>query len=274
MKRNLKFYALNVEKKLETGEETMVRYKARIAYDGSQFYGFQRQPNVRTVQEELEKTLLKLNSFEETVVHGSGRTDAAVHALGQVVHFDLRERRKEEQLRFALDTQSPADISILEVEEVDSDWHSRYNNHEKTYKFRLDVGRSRSPFKRNFATYYPYTLDVEKMKSAIVKLIGTHDFTGFTAKGSSVEDKVRTIIVAEIIEKKEDEEIEFIFSGNGFLYKQIRNMVGTLLKIGNGKFPVSRIDEIIKKKDRNLAGPTAHPEGLYLVEVIYSGEES
>ena len=247
----------------------MARYKAIISYDGTDFAGFQRQNDQRSVQGELEKTLTKMNNGEFVAVQGSGRTDSGVHALAQVIHFDLPSQRAEEKLRFALDTQSPPDISVSKVEKVADDWHSRYAPHEKTYEFYLEIGKPRSPFKRRYASYFPYPLDIGKMQEAIQYLEGTHDFTGFTATGTSVEDKVRTIYQASLDYRKSEELLVFTFSGNGFLYKQIRNMVGTLLKIGNGKFPVGRIEEILTSCDRALAGPTAHPEGLFLKEVRY-----
>ena len=245
----------------------MTRYKAIIAYDGTNFVGFQKQNVGRTVQGELEKTLTRLNSGQMVQVHGAGRTDSGVHALGQVIHFDLPKKRAAEKLRFALDTQSAEDIAVQSVEIVADDWHARYAKHEKTYEFHLDISKPRSPFRRYYAAYFPYPLDIKKMEDAVKKLVGTHDFTGFTASGTSVEDKVRTIYGADmrVVENK----IIFTFQGNGFLYKQIRNMVGTLIKIGNGKFPIERIDEILATGDRQLAGATAHPEGLYLKEVKY-----
>ena len=224
----------------------MTRYKATISYDGTLFAGFQRQPHARSVQEEIEKTLMRLNQGNPVTIHGAGRTDAGVHALGQVIHFDLPQPRDEEKLRFALDTQTPEDIDFIRVEQVPDDFHSRYQKHSKTYEFIVDYGRPKNPMMRHYATHYPYPLDVVKMQAAIRKLEGTHDFTGFTASGTSVEDKVRTI-----------------------LYKQIRNMVGTLLKIGNDRMPIEQIDLILEKKDRNLAGPTAAPNGLYLKEIRY-----
>lgn len=247
----------------------MTRYKATISYDGTLFAGFQRQPHARSVQEEIEKTLMRLNQGNPVTIHGAGRTDAGVHALGQVIHFDLPQPRDEEKLRFALDTQTPEDIDFIRVEQVADDFHSRYKKHSKTYEFIVDYGRPKNPMMRHYATPYPYPLDVAKMQVAIQKLEGTHDFTGFTASGTSVEDKVRTITEARLDEDAEHHRLVFTFSGNGFLYKQIRNMVGTLLKIGNGRMPVEQIDLILEKKDRNLAGPTAAPNGLYLKEIRY-----
>ena len=249
--------------------EAMTRYKATISYDGYAFAGFQRQPHARSVQEELEKTLTRLNKGQAITVHGAGRTDSGVHALGQVIHFDLPYQMDEEKLRFALDTQSPEDIDVISIELVADDFHCRYAKHSKTYEFIVDRGRPKNPMRRHYATHFPYPLDVERMQEAVKKLEGTHDFTGFTASGTSVEDKVRTITEASLRVDETGQFLTFTFSGNGFLYKQIRNMVGTLLKIGNNRMPVEQIDLILEKKDRQLAGPTAAPNGLYLKEIRY-----
>lgn len=247
----------------------MVRYKAIIAYDGTNFNGFQKQPNGRTVQEEVEKTLQKMANGKEITVFGSGRTDAGVHAIGQVIHFDYPEERPLERMRFALDTQLPEDIAVRQVEIVSEEFHARYLVKEKTYQFRMDIGKPRSPFRRHYASYYPYPLDLGKIQRALPDLLGTHDFTSFCASGSSIEDKVRTIYEAKMEVNETKDELLFTFRGNGFLYKMIRILVGTLLKIGNGRLPEDSIPAIIAKKDRNAAGPTAHPEGLYLYEVKY-----
>ena len=247
----------------------MTRYKALISYDGHDFAGFQRQPHARSVQEEIEKTLTRINKGQPIVIHGAGRTDSGVHALGQVIHFDLPSARDEEKLRFALDTQTPEDIDVISVEEVTEDFHARYQPHSKTYEFLVDIGRPKNPMMRHYATHYPYPLEIPLMEQAIKALEGTHDFTGFTASGTSVENKVRTITEASLTFDVQRNFLVFTFSGNGFLYKQIRNMVGTLLKIGNKRMPVNQIERILEEKDRQLAGPTAAPNGLYLKEIIY-----
>ena len=216
----------------------MTRYKAIISYDGHDFAGFQRQPHARSVQEEIEKTLTKINRGKPVIVHGAGRTDSGVHALGQVIHFNLPQKRDEEKLRFALDTQTPEDIDFISVEEVNEDFHSRYCKHSKTYEFIVDIGRPKNPMMRHYATHNPYPLDRTITKAYL-------DF-----------DEKRNFLI-------------FTFSGNGFLYKQIRNMVGTLLKIGNKRMPVEQIDRILTEKNRHLAGPTAAPNGLYLKEIRY-----
>ena len=247
----------------------MTRYKALISYDGHDFAGFQRQPHARSVQEEIEKILTRINKGQPIVIHGAGRTDSGVHALGQVIHFDLPSARDEEKLRFALDTQTPEDIDVISVEEVTEDFHARYQPHSKTYEFLVDIGRPKNPMMRHYATHYPYPLEISLMEQAIKALEGTHDFTGFTASGTSVENKVRTITKASMTFDAQRNFLVFTFSGNGFLYKQIRNMVGTLLKIGNKRMPVNQIERILEEKDRQLAGPTAAPNGLYLKEIIY-----
>ncbi|MGT2907740.1 tRNA pseudouridine(38-40) synthase TruA [Streptococcus dentiloxodontae] len=247
----------------------MVRYKATISYDGTLFAGFQRQTKERSVQEELEKTLQKLNSGKPVKLQGAGRTDSGVHAYGQVIHFDLPEERDAEKLRFGLDTQAPEDIDVISVERVSDNFHARYNKHSKTYEFLVDSGRPKNPMMRNYATSYPYPLDLSRMQEAIKDLVGTHDFTGFTASGSAVQNKVRTISQARVEKDNKTGFLVFTFTGNGFLYKQVRNMVGTLLKIGNGRMPVSQIKTVLESKNRSLAGPTAAGRGLYLKEISY-----
>lgn len=247
----------------------MTRYKATISYDGTLFSGFQRQSHARTVQEEIEKTLQKLASGQPVPIHGAGRTDAGVHAYGQVIHFDLPQKRDLEKLRFALDTQTPDDIDVVDLAIVADDFHCRYQKHSKTYEFLVDNGRPKNPMMRHYATHYPYPLDINKMQEAIKDLVGTHDFTGFTAAGTSVENKVRTITEATLVQDDKTGFLVFTFSGSGFLYKQVRNMVGTLLKIGNGRMPVEQIKVILDSKNRQLAGPTPAGNGLYLKEIRY-----
>lgn len=245
----------------------MPRYKAVVAYDGTNYCGFQSQENGNTVQAEIEKTLKKLNNGQDVTIHGSGRTDSGVHAWGQVIHFDYPERDPE-KLRHALDTQSADDIAIRSMEKVSDTFHARYDAMGKTYHYHLDIGKPRTPFKRYYAAHYRHPVDLAKMQEGIQHLIGTHDFSAFCATGTSVENKVRTIHEATV-EKSGDNELVFVFRGDGFLYKMVRILVGTLIKIGNGHMKPSDLPKIIASLDRNQAGPTAHPEGLYLMEVKY-----
>ena len=250
----------------------MTKYKATIAYDGTYFFGFQRQKEQRTVQGELEKTLYRLNGKNEVTVHGSGRTDAGVHAKGQVIHFELRGRRDEEKLRFALDTQTPEDISVLKVEQVADDFHCRYAPHTKKYQYIVDLKKAKDPFLRHYAAHFPYELNIDAMKKAAKQLEGTHDFTSFCATGTSVEDKVRTIYAIDISYDEKNQIVLFTYFGNGFLYKMVRLITGTLLRLGNGRLEED-IMAILNKKDQQQVLWTAPAEGLYLMDVIYEEEQ-
>ena len=223
---------------------------------------------MRSVQEKLEKALSQVAN-EPINVLCAGRTDAGVHGTGQVVHFETTAVRKHAAWTLGVNANLPGDIAVRWVKAVPDDFHARYLATGKTYEFRVDIGKPRSPFRRYYASYFPYPIDVQKIQQALPDLLGTHDFTSFCASGSSVEDHVRTIDEASLTVSPEGDELIFTFSGNGFLYKMIRILVGTLLKIGNDRMPVDAIPGIIAGKDRNLAGPTAHPEGLYLKEVRY-----
>lgn len=248
----------------------MPRYKAVIMYDGTNFSGFQSQPGgARTVQSELEKTLTRMNRGQALTIYGSGRTDAGVHALGQVIHFDYEEVASLEKLRYGMDTQTPDDIAVRSVKIVPDDFHARYLVKEKTYAYIVDYGKPRNPLARHQTAHFPYPLDLVKMQRVMDDFLGTHDYTGFCASGSSVKDKERTVYEATMQVDEQRQQIRFVFRGNGFLYKMVRNMVGTVLKIGNGRLPEDAIKEAIRQKNRQLAGPTAPPEGLYLVEVSY-----
>ncbi|WP_326717185.1 tRNA pseudouridine(38-40) synthase TruA [Vagococcus jeotgali] len=250
----------------------MARYKAIISYDGTNYAGFQIQPNAVTIQEVIEKTLTRLNSGHPVVIHPSGRTDSGVHAQGQVIHFDLLGQRDAEKVRFALDTQTPADIQIKSTEIVPDDFHARYLATGKEYHYHVDMGKSRDPFKRLYSAHYRYDLDIDKMRRASKFIEGEHDFSVFCATGSAVEDKTRHVYEV-LIEQTSDTDLLFIFKGNGFLYKMVRMLVGTLLKIGNGQLPEDAIQRALVHQDKKMTGPTAHPEGLCLIEVHYDGDK-
>ncbi|HCM89156.1 MULTISPECIES: tRNA pseudouridine(38-40) synthase TruA [Vagococcus] len=246
----------------------MPRYKAVISYDGTNYAGFQIQNNAHTIQAEIENTLRRINGGKSITIHPSGRTDSGVHAKGQVIHFDYPHERDSEKFRFALDTQTPADICFLSVEQVDDEFHARYLAKEKIYHYHVDLGQSPDPFKRLYSAHYRYTPDLDIMKQAAKYIEGEHDFSIFCATGSAVQDKTRTIHEVTI-EKISETELIFIFRGNGFLYKMVRMLVGTLLKIGNGQLPVDAIEKALLNQDKKMTGPTAHPEGLFLMNVSY-----
>lgn len=245
----------------------MQRYKCIISYDGSGFSGYQVQPNKRTVQLELEAVLAKMHKGTSVKVSGSGRTDAGVHALGQVIHFDSPLPITENRWEIALNSMLPEDISVLSVEKVADDFHSRFAAKGKEYRYRLHLSAKRDPFQRKFAYRYPYPLNLEAMKEASKYFLGTHDFTSFCSAKTEVEDKVRTIQSIDFL--LEGDQLTIRFVGNGFLYNMVRILVGTILEVGAGDRLPEDIPAILEKKDRRLAGKTAPAHGLYLWEVFY-----
>ncbi|QDP38917.1 tRNA pseudouridine(38-40) synthase TruA [Radiobacillus deserti] len=246
----------------------MQRIKCVISYDGSEFSGYQVQPNGRTVQEEIEKALQKMSKGNPIRITASGRTDAGVHAKGQVFHYDTELEIPEDRWKKAINTLLPPDIRVLEIEKVSSSFHARFDVREKTYKYFVDVQEDIDIFKRKYAYHYPYPLDLDEMSKACELLQGEHDFTAFCAANSGVKgDKIRTIYQAHI--KCTGNQIVFTFTGSGFLYNMVRILVGTLLEIGVGKRRASDILSIIESKDRNNAGKTAPAHGLYLWKVRY-----
>ncbi|MGJ7913599.1 tRNA pseudouridine(38-40) synthase TruA [Neobacillus sp. LXY-1] len=245
----------------------MQRYKAIIAYDGTGFNGYQVQPKGRTVQGVLESVLTKMHKGIEVKVSASGRTDAGVHAKGQVIHFDSPLSIPEEKWVIALNSLLPEEISILSVERVLDSFHARFAAMGKEYRYQLNLSSERDPFLRNWAYQYPYRLKVEDMEKASRYFLGTHDFTSFCSAKSEVEDKIRTIESIEFIQDKKLLTLRFV--GNGFLYNMVRILVGTLLEVGAGDRRPEEILEILEKKDRGYAGKTAPAHGLYLWKVYY-----
>ncbi|ULT59665.1 tRNA pseudouridine(38-40) synthase TruA [Neobacillus drentensis] len=245
----------------------MQRYKSIISYDGSSFFGYQVQPKKRTVQYELETALAKMHKGEHIKVFASGRTDAGVHAKGQVIHFDSPLPISVERWQIALNSLLPQDLSVLSVIKVDSSFHARFDTIGKEYRYVLQLTKIRDPFQRNFSVLYPFDLNIEAMKEASRFFIGTHDFTSFCSAKTEVEDRVRTI---ETIDFLQDEDfLTLRFVGNGFLYNMVRILTGTLLEVGSGKLRPEEIADILVKKDRRFAGKTAPAQGLYLWKVFY-----
>jgi len=245
----------------------MQRYKCTISYDGSNYCGFQIQPKDRTVQGEIEKALKKLHKGTEIKIQASGRTDAGVHAKGQVIHFDSPLDIPVNKWALALNTLLPHDIVVQDTEAVSASFHARFNVVAKEYRYFVQLGERRDPFRRAFAYYYPYTLNVEAMREAIQYFIGEYDFTSFCSAKTDKEIKIREITAVNI--ELQDDNLVFIFKGNGFLYNMVRIMVGTLLDVGRGKRLPSSIPNIIERKDRMAAGKTASANGLYLWKVDY-----
>ena len=249
--------------------ENMIRYKATVAYDGTNFSGFQIQPNGRTVQGDLEKALAQINKGHFTRIHPAGRTDAGVHAAQMVLHFDYTNTIPQEGLFKALNILTPDDLSVLSLERVENDFHARYYAKSKVYSYRVDNQPVRNPFTRNFSLHHPYPLNQEKAKMALSILVGTHDFTSFCSTKTDKVDKVRTIYAATLAVDEATKEWVFTFHGDGFLYNMIRIIVGTVLEIADGRREVEEMREILEAKDRNAAGRTIGPQGLRLEKVNY-----
>ena len=250
-----------------------IRYKATIAYDGTEYSGFQVQDNGRTIQGEIEAALKRINKNQATRIHPSGRTDAGVHAAGMVFHFDFPASIPQEGLFKAMSVLLPADISILELEQVEDSFHARYDALAKTYTYRVHNHAIKNPFTRKFVLNHPYPLDEMKAKESLAFFTGTHDFTSFCSIKTVIENKVRTIYEATVTIDEETDEWLFKFTGNGFLYNMIRIMMGTIIEISDGRMASQKLPEIIEARDRELAGKTIAAHGLRLEKVYYDEAE-
>ena len=242
-----------------------MRYLIRFSYDGTNYNGFQTQKGLVTIQEELEKALSKVNN-KDTVIVATGRTDKGVHALSQYGHADIDVSINEKKLKRALNSNLPNDIHVIETKEVSDDFHARYNVKEKIYEYRMNLGEY-NPLERNYVFQYNHELDINSMRKAIKYFEGEHDFRAFVTDNKEKENCVRTIYKTDI--KEEQNKLYIKFLGNGFLRYQVRNMVGILIKVGEGKIKPEKLIEILNSKDRTKSGKTAPAEGLYLVDVIY-----
>ncbi|MEJ8767580.1 MULTISPECIES: tRNA pseudouridine(38-40) synthase TruA [unclassified Oceanobacillus] len=246
----------------------MRRIKCTLAYDGSGFFGFQIQPDKRTVAGELEKSLQKMHKGQTIRIHGSGRTDTGVHAKGQVIHFDSPLQLPVENWKKALNALLPEDIYITKVEIVTDAFHARFDAIAKEYHYFVRTAPERDVFSRNYTYHFPHALDVDKIKEACTYFEGTHDFTTFSSVKTSVKgNKVRTLYTVSCETKESG--LRFIFHGDGFLYNMVRIIAGFLLDVGQGKWEPEEIPGLIAAKDRSKIGKTIGPEGLYLMRVVY-----
>lgn len=228
--------------------------------------GWQKQPNKLNIQGEIEQAISSLTG-EEIDLIGSGRTDAGVHALGQVANFKTNSKIPIEKMAVAINSKLKKSIIIKDAEEVEERFHSRYNAKNKTYRYIINNSEYGSAIYRDLEYHFPIKLDVEKMKRAAKYFEGEHDFSGFKASGTSAKNSVRTIYKAEV--KENGERILIELTGNGFLYNMVRIISGTLLEVGLGKIEADNIPDIIESKNRQNAGKTLPAHGLYLVEVKY-----
>lgn len=244
----------------------MKRIKLTVAYDGTNYCGWQIQPNGITVEEVLNKSLSRLTG-EDIRIIGASRTDSGVHARGNVAVFDTETSIPAERIAYALNQKLPEDIVIVRSEEVALDWHPRYCDCTKTYEYHIYNADVPDPTRRLTTYFVSYRLDIEKMRKAAEYLVGEHDFASFCNIRTNVESTVRTIYELQVIKNEEDVTIRI--RGNGFLYNMVRIIVGTLLRVGRGFYTPEQVKDILEAKDRQAAGVTAPPQGLMLVGIEY-----
>ena len=244
----------------------MKNIKLIIEYDGTNYYGWQKQNDKVTIQGTLEEAVRNLTKEENEVI-GCSRTDSGVHARGFVASFKTESTVPPHKFREAINYRLPDDIVVLSSEEVSEDFHPRYLAKGKTYEYTIYNNLVPTALNRTFSYHYKYPLDIEAMKDACQFFKGTHDFKAFRSEGSSVKTTVRTIYDVNI--KIDGDFIKISVSGDGFLYNMVRIIVGTLINVGRGKTDATSILEIINKKDRSLAGDCVPPYGLFLKEVYY-----
>ncbi len=243
-----------------------MRYLITFSYDGLNYHGLESQKGYKSIQAEMEKVLKFINNNQDTKLVSSGRTDKMVHAKMQTAHADIFVKITEDKLKRAMNSLLPSDIHVIKTEVVPDSFHARYMVKEKTYEYKLNMGEY-NPIERNYVYQLGKKLDVLKMQRAIKSFIGCHDFKAFTPNKDKRNSYEREIYEAKIIEDKDI--LTFVFRGNGFIKYQVRNMVGLLIQIGLGNKTENCIFEILKNKNRSVGYRTAHPEGLYLVEVKY-----
>lgn len=244
----------------------MKRVKLVVAYDGTNYHGWQVQDNGITIEEVLNRTISELVQ-EDIKVIGASRTDAGVHACGNVAVFDTESRIPGDKFSFALNQRLPDDIRIQESCEVDADFHPRYADTVKTYEYNILNRRFELPTKRLYAAFCYYPMDIERMNQAAAYLVGEHDFKSFCSAGAQVQTTVRTIYAVNVT--KEDDMVHIRITGNGFLYNMVRIIAGTLMQVGTGLMEPEQVKEILEARDRSKAGPTAVAKGLTLVEIRY-----
>ena len=245
----------------------MRNIKLTIEYDGKDFNGWQKQPNKLNIQGNIENAIKEIIG-EEVDLMASGRTDAGVHAVGQVANFKTNSNLPIEKFPIAINSKLKKSIRIKNAEEVSNDFHSRLSCKEKTYRYIINNSTMGTAIYRNLETHIPMKLDIAKMQEAVKYFEGTHDFKAFKASGTSSKSSIRTIYKAEVKEMP-DERIWIELTGNGFLYNMVRIISGTLVEVGLGKIEPTNIQEIINSQKRENAGKTLPPQGLYLLKVEY-----
>ena len=244
----------------------MRRVKLIVAYDGTDYCGWQIQPNGITVEEVLNRALSRLTG-EEIRVIGASRTDAGVHARGNIAVLDTASTIPAERFAYAVNPLLPEDIVVVKSEEVPQDWHPRYQNSVKTYEYRILNREMPDPLKRKYIWHVSFPLDIDKMREAAEHLKGQHDFRSFCSVHTAVKTTVRTIYTLDIV--KSGDEIIIRISGNGFLYNMVRIIAGTLAEVGRGFRTPEDVRDLLTAKEREQAGATAPPQGLTLIRIEY-----
>jgi tRNA pseudouridine38-40 synthase len=249
-------------------------FKITIAYDGTDFHGWQFQPGKPTIQGEIVGILRKLTQ-ENVQLAGTGRTDAGVHALGQVASFKTQSNLTAGHFQHALNCMLPPSIRIVGCEEVGPDFSARFSARGKVYRYRIYRGRIVPPMLWRYVLHYPFPLDEDAMRAAAAKFVGVHDFTSFAAStGSEEDDKERVmdreIFSTELVRSPDNEELVFTVHGRSFLRYMVRKMVGTLLHVGQGKLTPDDIDRLFALRDRSKSGPTVPAHGLFMVQAEHA----
>jgi tRNA pseudouridine38-40 synthase len=248
---------------------TPSRYKLTLAYDGTHYVGWQVQDNGTSIQTLVQQALITALRHPLDLT-GSGRTDAGVHARGQIAHFDTPVPLQPKKLLHSLNSLLPPDVRALSLDPAAPTFHARYSAAGKIYHYHLHLDPIADPFLAPYRLHLVDRLDLAKLREGASLFLGTHDFTSFANdahRGSAAHDPIRTLVRLDVIEQQGGIRLEF--EGNGFLYKMVRNIVGTLIEYGKGKLTSADIDRIFTAKDRRKAGPAAPPQGLFLMQVLY-----
>lgn len=241
--------------------------KLTLAYDGTGYAGWQRQTNASSIQQRIEEAFAHFTDGEPPTVAGAGRTDAGVHALGQVASVNVTFDHACDAVLRGLNVRLPADIRVLTVEEAEPGFHARFRATGKSYRYRIVTAPILMPFDRHTAWHVPWRLDLDAMRDAAARMAGTHDFASFQARGTTITDTVRTM--SRVALRASGDEVVLEVAGDGFLRHMVRAMAGTLVEIGSGQRRPADVDAMLLGRGRDAAGKTAPPQGLTLVAVAY-----
>ncbi len=242
--------------------------RLELEYEGTDFHGWQIQPNLDTIQGQLTQVIQRITE-QPVLIHGSGRTDAGAHALAQVCNFKTESHIPPANIKKAINSLLPPTIRVTRIDEAPQEFHARLDAKVKHYRYRILNRNSCSPFDYRYVHHYPRPLDLVRMSQAAEVILGKHDFSSFCDSDSEVESKARRVISSSFVFDSQRNLIEYNICANGFLHHMVRNLVGTFLEVGKGKLTRENIFYILQSKNRSTAGPTAPAKGLFLVSVGY-----